>query len=64
MPTISPETLEDVVLPEEGSRFIIEDTTDTEVLRYRSIQDINDSCNVAFFTCEPKDFEDAAKEET
>ena len=64
VPTISPEMFEDVVLPEEGSRFTTEDTTDTEVLRHRSIQDIYDSCNVAFFTCEPKDFEDAAGEET
>ena len=53
MPTISPETLEDVVTPEEGSRFTIEDTTYTEVLRHRSIQDIYDSYNVVFFTCEP-----------
>ncbi|XP_074362887.1 uncharacterized protein LOC141703204 [Apium graveolens] len=64
VPTISPETFEDVVTPEEGSRFTIEDTTYTEVLRHRSIQDIYDSYNMVFFTCEPKKFKDAAKEGT
>lgn len=31
--------------------------------RYRSLVEIYDSCNVAFFACEPQCFEEAVKED-
>ena len=43
---------------------LIEGTTDTSVRRIRSIYDVYDSCNVAFFTGEPQYYEEAAKEQT
>lgn len=60
------ETQPQTRIPNPPTPQVEDDTnsdSDSPVLKTRSLQDLYDNCDVAFFTCEPKSYEVAAEDE-